>query len=240
MPKTRSNTKFVSTGDDVTSNVDCLTNRFEKEMDKFRAELNTVRRSDAFAETEDVATLEDLHKRFEEFQATMETEVKALRERVASLSKSVSDMARTADANLQHSYRNKLLIYGIPEGDNENAESLVETILTHVNDKLKIRNIGLKEHDISDCHRHGKRRSDKPRAVVIDFVRVRQRNLFYGHKSVFKGTRVVVAEYLTKTRFAIFNEARKRFNRDCWTINGRVFANIDGRKRSINDLSDLN
>lgn len=239
MPYTRKSAKNVSNSDNITTRVDRLSAHFQSEMDKFRKELTTVRQSDTNSEPRDVSTTNELLLKFNEFQHNMELDMQALRAQIESLSATITETARYTDRNLQQSHRSKLLVYGIPESDGEGTEALMNKVINVVNKQMKSKNVEIQLQDISDCYRYGKRRADKPRAIFVDFVRIFRRNLVYNNKSAFKGSKVLIAEYLTKARFEIFKEAKRRFNRDCWTLNGDVFVSINGVKRLVRGLQDL-
>lgn len=239
MPTTRKNAKSVNTGDDITTRVDRLSAHFQSEMDRFRKELTTVSQSGVTTEPADVSTADELLLKFNEFQRNMEADMQALRAQVESLSTAISETAQYMDRSLQQSYRNRLLVYGIPETDGERTEVLMNKVVDVVNERMRSKHIEIGMEDIDDCYRYGKKRADKPRAICIDFVRIFRRNLVYNNKSAFKGSKVLVAEYLTKTRFGLFKEAKRRFNRDCWTLNGEVFICVGGVKRLVRKLKDL-
>lgn len=240
MPNTRKNSRNVSTTEDINARVARLSTCFQTEMDKFRKELTSVRQADVGSESRGVATIDELLQKFNEFQLNVETELRALRSQLDTFGTEIKQLGDSADINLQHSYRSKLLVYGIPENDNnKNPDALVDQFVNTVNTGMGHK-VEIQRHDISDCYRFGKKSSDRPRAILVDFVRVLKRNQIYGNKSAFKGSRIVVAEYLTRSRFKVFKEAKRRFNKDCWTLNGEVFVSVNGQRRLIRDLKDMN
>lgn len=108
-----------------------------------------------------------------------------------------------------------------------------------VNKSIKDKADEIVRNDISDCYRYGKVDVNRPRPVVIEFVRVLKRGEVFRNKSAFKGTKVVISEFLTKRRHSLFREARKRYDKNCWTVNGNVYVNVNGSKRVIKDISEL-
>lgn len=227
---------------DITSQVDRLSSHFQSEMDKFRKELITTRQLDSASasETGDDATVDELLARFTEFQNNINAEMQELRSQIDSLCTSMKESTLRMDRDLQQSFRNKLLIYGIPEVEKENnIEALMATVVKVVNNQMRSKGVEIQEVDISDCYRWGKKRPDKPRPILVNFLRIYKRNLVYNNKSSFKGSKILIAEYLTSPRFALFKETKRRFSKDCWTRNGDIFVSVNGVRRLIRDLKDL-
>lgn len=225
---------------DMADSVKRLSDHFQSEMEKFREELTAVRQTDEVAEPTDVTTVDCLLQKFNTFQHSMDSQLRALRKEVESLNGLIAETTRSIDRNLQQSYRSKLLVYGLPDSDENDSEALLKKVVNCLNSHLKNRGIEITERDIGDCYRLGKKRGDKPRVIFVDFTRAYTRNLVFSNKSAFKGSSILVAEYLTRTRFSIFVEAKRRYNKDCWTLNGNVFVKKNGAKCIISDLKDLN
>lgn len=237
--KTHKNLDTASVAKEVTSRVERLSSQFQGEMQKFRDELTALRQNDAGSEPTDVATVDELLAKFNEFQILMESGIKSLGAEIGRLTSTVADISRQADLNCQKSYQNRLLIYGVAENAQETPESIMSSVIDVVNEKMRHKNVALRLDDLSDCYRFGKRKPDKPRAILITFVRVIKRNIIFASKSAFKGTRVLVAEFLTRRRYAIFRAARSRYKDNCWTRNGDVYVLVDGERRMLRGEGDL-
>lgn len=237
---TRSNSKNVGT-DNINDRMDQMSALFQQEMDKFKQELTSNRCGDSTTGAEAVATDDSLLTRFTNFQAYIEKEVHTLREQVRSLQNSLKQTEHHFEKGLQNSYRTRLLLYGVSESESESSDVLLDKIITGVNNYTQHKNVKISTADISDCYRQGRKCTDKtrPRPVCVDFVQVIKRNLIYNSKSAFKGSKIVAAEFLTKSRYALLREAKKRYGKDCWTRNGTIYINTNGAKRIIREMSDF-
>lgn len=139
--------------------------------------------------------------------------------------------------------KNKLLIYGVVESKEENSHNIIDSTLQILNNKLTSRGIIIDKNQVNDCYRYGRNRSsinpDKHRPVLLEFTHTWNRNNVYFNKSAFRGTKVVISELLIGPRYDIYREAKKRYNKNCWTVNGKVFICVDGEKRLIRNITDL-
>lgn len=156
----------------------------------------------------------------------------------------------------QYSKKNCVIINGVPEAPDESALGLVMEI-------GRLIDVEILPTDIDNVHRMGKQKNDdKPRPIIVKFVRYLKRSEFYQERksvrearvpedSRFTATmldRVYIADCLTRHNGAIMFVARQ-LRKDgmiahCWTDGGvmKVRVNVDGptkRIRGINDLHQL-
>ena len=99
---------------------------------------------------------------------------------------------RSLDRQEQYSRRNRLLIHGIDEENQENIDEVVINVLKKEMD----------EEDIDRSHCLGNRKPDKskPRPIIIKFSRYNVRAKIFKNKRKLKGKQISVTESLTKTR----------------------------------------
>ena len=134
----------------------------------------------------------------------------------------------------QKTKQNQLRFYGIPESPNENLKEKLENIFSKV---FKINGCSL-----DYCYRIGQRDQENTgsRAALVQFSSVMQRNLVYFSKKKLKGTKIVVAEELTKGRHNLLMMAKKNFTKgDVWTKFGNIFVKIDNKRYQIKNNMDL-
>lgn len=228
---------------DVADQLKNMAARFQAEMNSFKSQLTVAQNPDIGKDnnsgSESHPVLTELVNSFSKFEDLIIGELKALELQLGTVNKSLDQVKQRVDNNLQWTYRNRLLVYGISESNNENKNSLLEQVVNIVNKTMKNKSDEIRSADISDCYRYGKVNVNKPRPVVIEFVRVLKRGLVFMNKSAFKGTKIVISEFLTKTKHALFREARKQHGKDCWTVNGNVYVNVNGGKRMVKDISEL-
>lgn len=239
---TNKKTKKTASGD-ITLRMDELTSHFQREMEEFKNELTQASRGAVSGPAEN-SSLDDLLIRFEDFQKSVCSDLEKIKGQILQLQKSVSELKRSTEVQSQRLCKNKLLIYGVVESKGENSRSLIESTLQILNDKLTSKGIIMDKTQINDCYRYGKKRisdtnSDKHRPVLLEFTHTWNRNNVYFNKSAFRGTKVVITELLTGTRYDTYREAKKQYNKNCWTVNGNVFICVDGEKRLIRDIADL-
>ena len=142
----------------------------------------------------------------------------------------------------QYTRRTNLLFHGLEESDdNEDTDKLVMEI---TNERLKL---GITLDDIGRSHRLGKKTAGKKRPVIARFATYRKRKQVYDAKKNLKGSRIVITENLTKTRYNLYNECKQIFNqKNVWTLDGRIYVSTgvklqDGRneRRVITNEYDL-
>lgn len=127
-----------------------------------------------------------------------------------------------------------LRIYGVPDNLGENTSAVMVDLITN---KMKC---DISNNDVSDCFRLGKYDNNKPRAIVVKFVRKQKREDVFSKKKNLKGTRITVREDLTAQRLNILKTAiNKCGNKNVWTTNGIVMVKCNTIIHKILNLSDL-
>ena len=67
---------------------------------------------------------------------------------------------------------------------------------------------------------------------------IRQR--VFQAKRKLKGTKITIVENLTSKRVAILSKARNKFGvRNAWSLDGRIFAVVEGVKTRIDSIEQI-
>lgn len=131
------------------------------------------------------------------------------------------------DRHEMASRRKVLLFHGIPESDATDPATAIVGILTN---QMKV--AGCTEEDLTACYRLGSN-TNKPRPILVRFLSLRRCNEVWKNKTLLKGSRVIISEFLTKSRHDVFLEARSHFGvKRCWTTDGKIIVLLPDNKRS--------
>lgn len=220
----------------VDEQIKNLGDKFRCEMELFKKELERVRKS---SDTVSEITVDSVQERFRNFEIAITSELGQIREQIKKILSSLNRLEVSVDVSNQRTLKNKLLIYGIEENpDSKTARNLIAEAVGCLNKRLSGKGIDIQENDISNAYLLGKKRSDgKYRPVLLEFTRVWQRDLIYFNKSAFKGSKIIIAEVLTRPRHAIYLEAKKRFGKNCWTVNGAIYVFSEGSRHLYSELT---
>ena len=122
-----------------------------------------------------------------------------------------------AVANEQHSRKSNIRIFGLKEESNEDC---VKVVLQLLNNKLKV---NLQEDDIDVAHRVG-RKSQKPRAMIVKFMRRKHRFVVMRKRKTLKGSGTTIADDLARGIHQLYNRVRDHVDvTDAWTWDGKVY-----------------
>ena len=80
-------------------------------------------------------------------------------------------------------------------------------VLDVINDKL---NMEMSQVSIDGSHRLGKRKGQKPRAVIVKFTGYKDRNHVFRNKKLFKRSSISFTESLTLKRMEHLKKAREQ------------------------------
>ncbi|KAJ8914495.1 hypothetical protein NQ315_002767 [Exocentrus adspersus] len=162
---------------------------------------------------------------------------KVLTEVVDVNKKAIQSIRTTADYLEQYHKRNTLRFHGLPESLPRGND--MSTILSFIEDKMQIQ---CTKNDIDSIFRASKLidAANKPRSLIVNFVTNIKRNEVYSAKKRLKNSGVVVFEDLSKSRFHLLSEAKKKYgNRDVWTTGGKVYVLRENKKWVVNSVDDL-
>lgn len=207
--------------DQLKQQMDDLTEMFTAKMTTFEDSLGS------HGQTPDTSSLASDFYNFKNFIWKAVSALKAQMELVID----------TLDTFEMRSRINVLLLHGVPETPSEDLESYVVGLC---HNQLLIPEISLQS--FATCLRLGRgTSSDKPRPILLRFCDYRDRNSVWMAKRKLKGSGIVVSEFLTSARHAVFVEARKVLGvKNCWTSDGRVVVtSSDGSRQKVTTMTAL-
>lgn len=139
------------------------------------------------------------------------------------------------DKQEQYLLRNAVRVFGIEETKNENTDKLVIDLF---HDKLAVQ---VPTDAISQSYRVGRRRNDKkPRPIIVKFISYKHRCSVYQKKKLLKGTKLSIKEDLTARRARLLQLTTDKVGLgNAWTIDGRVMISLNGKKKHIHSVGDL-
>lgn len=211
--------------EDITLRITNLETHFSKELDTFKGLMHNLKTGGSHTGT----NIEQLINSFGKFEEHILVELESLKSQV---SEKFNHLDSNVDVSLQHAHKNKLLIYGI----NEKAkEDLLNVVINLFNDKF---NKQIDKKDLADCYRLGKKVKDKNRPVVVEFLRLWERNEIFYDKATLKGSRMVIAELLTAQRYKLYREVRSKFQNNCWSKNGVIVFIKDNKKYFVSSHAE--
>lgn len=155
-----------------------LSSDFQTQMSSFKDELQKKLESGESS----TGSLSKEHKIYvQELLLKFDVFEKNIFQRLKLIEKQIHNKCDVIEQRL---YNKHLVLYGLQEEDGEVLLDLIPKVfLKH----LKISN--LDKNDISDAYRLGKK-GEKVRPVIIEFLRMWQRNLVFTNKSKFKGSKI--------------------------------------------------
>lgn len=158
----------------------------------------------------------------------------ALEGDMQQLKKVNTELVRKVDHLEQAENGRYLRVYGLAEEGRENVASLIKTKL--LAEKMNIKS----EVVVEGCYRLGKKAPGKPRPIRIKFASAAMSNIVFSNKKALKGTRIVIAEELTKFRYEILKAAKEKLGRSsAWSWRGSIYVKVDGNKKIVHSIHDL-
>ena len=138
---------------------------------------------------------------------------------VGTFQQQLNGFTKQVDRQEQYSRQNCLLIHGTTERNQENTDDQTLEISTEELD------IELTQSELDWTHRIGKndKRSNRPRPVIVRFIRHNYRKKIFSKKKQLKNSGISITEILTKLRMSKLANAGKEFGfRNVWTVDGRI------------------
>ena len=231
---------------------DSLTSKFQEKLTKFTSSLNTLTENQKIPQW-----FKPFMESFKNFAKDVSDTFDELNKNQAKLDgclavqKSVTD-ALDADRNRimeelhsvqvaledqrQYTRRNMLLVHGVDEV--QGKEDTDQTVIKIFNDVL---NVPIVKNDINRSHRlGGKKANAKHRPIIVSFISYGQRKLVFDNKKKLKGTKTVVTESLTTSRYALLQKCQETYGKEnCWSYDGRIYCVQDDTKFCVTSESDL-
>lgn len=215
---------MAKTVKDLDSKVNDLKSFFTQELGKFREEIEKVKTpTDDNVLNRKEVDAEDILVKFNFFKATVENQLKNLMSEIDLLRKERDALHVRLDNYIQQSNKGKILLLGIPETVKDT--DLQKHIVSVVNSTLLL---SLSDKDVYDCYRLGKKTAGKQRPVLVQFTVVSTRNEVFHCRRRLKGSKMVITEVLSPMRYEVFKLARQKFQKDCWSNNGKIGFKIGG------------
>ncbi|KAF9413683.1 hypothetical protein HW555_008129 [Spodoptera exigua] len=152
------------------------------------------------------------------------------------LRRQIGECSRQLDDIETRSRRKALIIQGIAEAAGEDCTNVT---LGVINTKL---GLNYTKSSIKVCHRLGQANTNHHRPILVRFASIDARMSVWRAKTGFRGFKVAVREFLTKTRQSIFGTARQHFGmKSCWTQEGAILIKApDGSRHKVTSLDELN
>ncbi|KAG5891144.1 hypothetical protein JTB14_005479 [Gonioctena quinquepunctata] len=185
-----------------------------------------------------------LNSKLDEIMSKQQVKLEECESKIVSLQRENENLQYQVDRHEQFHRRNCVRIFGLQEGEDENTEDMIHNLLNKTM-KLKINVTANTEY----CYRVGRpnikttaeeRNQTKPRAILIRFLKFKDRQKVMENRQQLKGSGVVIREDLSKKKLDLMKSAANKYSyRNVWSMNGEVFVNDSGRKKKIVKLSDL-
>lgn len=140
------------------------------------------------------------------------------------LRQQISEAMQLVDVIEMRHRRKFLLLSGVEEKPDEDVNVIISNVLKQ--------NLQLSPSlHISVAYRLGKKSNERNRPILFRLEDFNMRTLVWKKKSLLKGTSLVLHEFLTSQRKALFIEARKHFQmKNVWTTNGIIHISLTSGK----------
>lgn len=139
-----------------------------------------------------------------------------------------SMLART-DALEQYTRKNSVRIFGINEEADENTTNVV---IQFFNGVMKL---NINPESIDRCHRLRLVQEGKVRPIIVKFTRYEHKRLVMVNRKILKGSTIIIAQDLTKTRLECLKAAQAKYGKkNAWSWDGRINASNKQKKILFN------
>lgn len=168
-------------------------------------------------------------------QDKVDEDIKKIKDSIEKNENKVAFLINKIDALEQNEKINNICIYGIQE---ENQEVLNSKVVKIINDHTQL---NYTTRDIMSSYRTGNNESlsQKPRPVIVKFKCFETKQALWKNCAKFKGSRLFIAEDLTKKRRELLWELKNTLGKEnAWTFNGTVKAKINNKIVKINNEED--
>ena len=175
--------------------------------------------------TKSVKYISEQFDEYEKDKKEKEEIIKNLEGQVNNLTETVAKLVKQADNQEQYSWRNCLLVHGLPKTTLENTNDLV---IRKFKNEMDIK---IFSDDIDRSQRIGEQKDDpnKVRPVIVKFTRYNDRNKIFRNKKRLNGKKMSITESLTGLRMSKLKEARDEFGfRNVWSTDGQILYKKEG------------
>lgn len=165
----------------------------------------------------------------------LETQLKICKAENVTLKK---DLEEKLDELEQYQRRNNIRIYGLEERAGENTDQLVLKVAADIGADISL-------SDIDRSHRLGAPRMStgnrKPRPIICKLVSYAKRREIFTKKRQLRGTGITIREDLTSAKLQLLSAVSNKYGiKNVWSIDGTIIANIQGVKKRMFNVRDLN
>lgn len=235
--QTRSAGLGTNTQGDLAAKMEELEEKFQKGLENLRADYQRERSDDGSGVGDPFET------RLRNFESEILRSIGSIKAEIREIKEEVESSKKREENRLRLDNFNKILIRGIPEGDNAD---LIGVVCDIINKRIKV---NISKNEISCCYRLGKVNNlqhsgkQKCRPVVVDFACKWKRDEIFFSKRNLKGSNLLVSEVLTRSCFDLLLKVKKLFDRsgNCvWTVKGIIVVKIGDSKVFVRNEEDLN
>ena len=204
---------LISKIDKMDEKTDTNFRQFDTKFDKIIGELEYLKAT--------VTKLASENNSLVKQQAIQKDDIDLLRRENNELKETINNLE-------QWTRRPNIRIFGLSDSNNETAEDSEIIVKDMCASKLKI---DLKVDDIEVAHRIGRYVAGRIRPVIVKLASRKTKDQIIKMRKALKGTRVVIAEDLTRANARLYTLCRNSMDyTDVWTRNGTVRAKTrDGR-----------
>lgn len=199
----------------------------------FRDCIKEVLQSEDFIKTVTAVVIKSIDERIE--QVRQDYAVKC-----ESMEKDKTMLLNKIDELEQYSRRNSIRVFGIPENNDENVRNKIIELCSH---KL---NVNIDNTQIDRAHRVGStntansKHTSSHRGIMVKFINYEHKMLVLQNRKKLKGSKVVITEDLTSTRYKLLRNAREKFGfNSAFTINGTITVKTKSNSYKIKTAEDL-
>lgn len=163
----------------------------------------------------------------------LDKKCKQYESQIVELQKENKTLATRLDNIDQHSKRNNIRVYGIPEEDSGRQEDILQAI-------CKFTKMNITHEKVENAYRIGKSTQAGQRSILIKFKEHKYKEEVMQNRKVLKGTKIIISDDLTKTRHSILREAVNRLgSKNVYCLSGRIFFRKGSEKIPLDSLEDL-
>lgn len=178
---------------------------------------------------------ENLNRRFEALETkidnitALQKDVDEIKTQVRKNSDDIIKMQNRIDNLEQKTKCRTLRFNGVPE-DQDDETKLGSTILSIINEKLKIvANLNIFE----SLFRVGQK-GESPRSVLVNFNKVSVRNQILQARKKLKGSEYTIYEDLTASKYNLLRLAKEKYGKNkAWTTSGKVYVWDESENKKI-------
>lgn len=227
---------MAKTVKDLDLKVNELKKYFSEQLGRFQGEIEKIKtpNADGCAAGGKESDIGGFILGFDLFKAAVENQLKDLQSQISQLRRDYDTAQVRLDNHLQHTNRGKILLIGISETIKD--EELQDHVVTVINSKMQL---SLSGGDVYDCYRLGRKREGGPRPILVQFSTISTRQKVFRNRRRLKNSGLVITEVLSPMRYEIFKVAKQKFQKDCWSNNGRIGFKMGDKVKYVSTMEQF-